>query len=136
MVLVKNLNFLFVLLDTREGLISQLTTIVHTDIATTILNPPKSLGVKSQGTDLEPILDSSELIAKHIQCADDIIDTVKETVKKQDELIIVILRANDDFTKSKITDPISIERDRVVRTFFIYFVCYLASCGQILFIFC
>ena len=103
-------------------MISQLTAIVKADIATAILNPPKSLGVKSQGTDLEPILDSSELIAKHIQSADDIINKVKETVKKQDELIIVILRANDDFTKSKITDPISIERDRVVRSLLICFL--------------
>ena len=69
----------------------------------------------SSSSGMEAELSPESVIEEHMKSVKFIINLVNETVKRQDVIIPVILTANERFNMARVSNPSSMERDRVVR---------------------
>jgi hypothetical protein len=57
----------------------------------------------------------ADVIAEYIEVVEDISSKLMQSVQRQAEVLKDILLANDNFIKARKSDPITLQRDKMVR---------------------
>ena len=115
----------------------KLTDLVFTDINTLLrnVNPHKALergrgrgresGSESESEsecDSDSDSNPEDVIQRHIESTESVRNLVIETIRRQNDIIPDILALNERFHLLKVKDPMSVERDRVVRSLSSFFL--------------
>ena len=65
-----------------------------------------------------------DIIQRHIESTESMKNLVIETIRRQNDIIPDILASNEQFHLLKVKDPMSVERDRVVRSLSSFFLVF------------
>lgn len=108
--------------ESRQQLLQQLHEIVNKDISESLLAILKANGSQNEYT---AVIDS------HLNQAEEVIKVINMSVSKQVGIINSIAVANNKFIKGKQSDPLLLERERVVRfvtNVVCFYYCLLCFC--------
>lgn len=92
--------------DEREDLLAKLKAAASVDISVHVIST-----TRSSETYLEP----ADVITAYLEEAQGIANMLKRSVERQEEILKTILLANDNFIKARKSDPITLQRDNMVR---------------------
>jgi hypothetical protein len=74
----------------------------------------------------------ADVIAEYIEEVEDISSKLMQSVQRQEDVLKEILVANDNFIKARKSDPITLQRDKMVRIgviFVLYCIVYFFDSG-------
>jgi ALIX V-shaped domain binding to HIV len=110
-------------LDEREELLVKLKAATSVDLSDYVIST-----TRASAKQCEP----ADVISEYIEVVEDISSKLMQSVQRQEEVLKDILVANDNFIKARKSDPITLQRDKMVRIgvmFVMYYVVYLFDSG-------
>jgi hypothetical protein len=98
--------------DDRGALLKELIEYTSADISdfSTLVKP----------SDKKQNQDPADIISQHLAAAQDVGDRITSSVISQDDLLKEILAGNENFVRARKSDPVTVQRDAMVR----YATCY------------
>ena len=93
--------------DDREALLKELAAYTSADISdfSTLVKP----------IDKKQNQDPTDIISQHLAAAQDVGDRITSSVMSQDDLLKEILIGNENFVRARKSDPVTVQRDAMVR---------------------
>jgi ALIX V-shaped domain binding to HIV len=110
-------------LDEREELLVKLKAATSVDLSDYVIST-----TRASAKQCEP----ADVISEYIEVVEDMSSKLMQSVQRQEEVLKDILVANDNFIKARKSDPITLQRDKMVRIgvmFVMYYVVYLFDSG-------
>lgn len=92
--------------DEREELLVKLKAATSVDISDYVIST-----TRSSQSNPEP----ADVINEYLEEVEDISTKLTRSVQQQDDILKDILLANDNFIKARKSDPITLQRDKMVR---------------------
>ena len=93
--------------DDREALLKELTEYTSADLSdsSTLVKP----------NDKKHNQEPADIISQHLAAAQDVGDRITSSVISQDDLLKEILIGNENFVRARKSDPVTVQRDAMVR---------------------
>lgn len=93
--------------DDREALVKELTEYTSADIS--------DFSTLVKASDKKQNQDPADIISQHLAAAQDVGDRITSSVISQDDLLKEILVGNENFVRARKSDPVTVQRDAMVR---------------------